>query len=110
MWAKEHSYISDTASNIIMAARKSFIYDGKSLWVKQNNPNFDVTMGSWDGAEVCEIVGLYLLNKLVNIKQIFNKNEVGIFRDDGLSACEGNGHTLEQDPGSTAAHSLRWQN
>ena len=25
---------------------------------------FDVTMGSFDGAEICELVGLYILYKL----------------------------------------------
>ena len=28
------------------------------VWVKKNNPDFDVTMGSFDGPEVCELVGL----------------------------------------------------
>ena len=27
---------------------------------------FDVTMGSLDGAEVCELVGLFILDKLTN--------------------------------------------
>lgn len=27
---------------------------------------FDVTMGNFDGAEVCELVGLFILNDLVN--------------------------------------------
>ena len=32
--------------------------------LKRNNELFDVTMGSFDGDEVCELVGLYLLDKL----------------------------------------------
>ena len=28
---------------------------------KKDNPESDVTMGSYDGAELCELVGLYLL-------------------------------------------------
>ena len=28
---------------------------------------FDVTMGSYDGAEICELVGLYLLSQLQNL-------------------------------------------
>ena len=31
---------------------------------KDANPLFDVTMGSFDGAEVCKLVGLYLLNNM----------------------------------------------
>ena len=31
---------------------------------KDWNPFLDVTMGSFDRAKVCELVGLYLLNKI----------------------------------------------
>ena len=39
-------------------------------------------MGSFDSAEVCELVGLYLLNK---IKSLLGSNNVGLYRDDGLA-------------------------
>ena len=39
-------------------------------------------MGAYDGAEVCEIVGLFLLNNLANK---FEKNSVDLYRDDGLA-------------------------
>ena len=39
-------------------------------------------MGSFDGAEVGELVGLYVLNLLV--KRFGNEN-VGLYRDDGLA-------------------------
>ena len=42
---------------------------------------FDVTMGSFDGAEVCELIGLFLLD---NLSKKFGKNNVGLYRDDGL--------------------------
>ena len=42
---------------------------------------FDVTMGSNDGAEVCELVGLYILNKLT---ARFGKENAGLYRDEGL--------------------------
>ena len=38
-------------------------------------------MGSYDGAEVCELVGLYILNEL---KKEVPKEDVGLYRDDGL--------------------------
>ena len=40
-------------------------------------------MGSFDGAEICELVGLYLLDKLLSL--IGSKN-IGLYRDDGLGA------------------------
>ena len=39
-------------------------------------------MGSYDGAEVFEIVGLFMLDKLSNI---FGKNLVGLYSGDGLA-------------------------
>ena len=39
-------------------------------------------MGSYDGAEICELVGLYLLEELTNI---IPKESVGLYRDDGLA-------------------------
>ena len=50
--------------------------------LKKGNPLFDVTMGSYDEAEVCELVGLYLLGKLVPLIATTN---VGLYRDDGLA-------------------------
>ena len=57
---------------------------------KNNNQHslFDVTMGSHDGAEVCELVGLFLLNKLT---VTFGKDNVGLYRDDGLLILRGTG-------------------
>ena len=39
-------------------------------------------MGAYDGAEVCELVGTFLLEK---ISEICNKSNIGLCRDDGLS-------------------------
>ena len=38
-------------------------------------------MGSYDGAELCELVGLYILNKL---KDLYGIDTCGLYRDDGL--------------------------
>ena len=42
----------------------------------------DVTMGAYDGTEVCEIVGTLLLDK---IKVKYDKNSIGLYRNNGLS-------------------------
>ena len=39
-------------------------------------------MGSFDGAELCELVGLFLLSKLASI---IGKSNFGLYRDDGLA-------------------------
>ena len=65
-----------------MHARKSLLFCDGDLWMKKSGAEFDVTMGSFDGAEVCELVGLYLLHHLA---KIFGKEAVGLYRDDGLA-------------------------
>ena len=44
--------------------------------------DFDVTMGSFDGAETCKLVGLFLLSQLSHLDV-----NVGLNRDDGLATC-----------------------
>ena len=39
-------------------------------------------MGSYDGAEICELVGLFILNHL---GKTFGKEKIGLYRDDGLA-------------------------
>ena len=39
-------------------------------------------MGAYDGAEVCEVVGTYMLNLL---SKKYNKNYFGLYRDDILA-------------------------
>ena len=40
-------------------------------------------MGSYHGAEICELVGLYILHNLTEDK-IINKSNCGFYRDGGL--------------------------
>ena len=48
---------------------------------RKGEDNFDVAQGAYDSAEICDIVGLFLLSELK--KQKLNAN-LGIYRDDGL--------------------------
>ena len=43
---------------------------------------FDVSMGAYDGAEVCELIGIFLLNLL---GRLYDMKNIGLYRDDGLS-------------------------
>ena len=80
-FARNHTDISSHTLEIIQHSRKSLLFDCKNTWVKRTNPDFDVTMGAYDGAEVCELVGLFLLSK---IKSEFKYLNFGLYRDDGL--------------------------
>ena len=42
---------------------------------------FDIAMEAYDGAEVCELVGIFLIEKL---SEICNKSNIGLYRNDGL--------------------------
>ena len=53
-YAKTHTSITDHDVNIIMHCRKSLLFDNDTAWVKKTNNMFDVTMGSFDGPEICE--------------------------------------------------------
>ena len=74
--------ISDTQLSIIMQARKTNLFHDYITWVKRlRNEEFDVPMGSYNDAVVCELVGAFLLNKL---SHIIDKHFVGLKRDDDL--------------------------
>ena len=47
---------------------------------KTTTSAFDVTMGSYDGAEIRELVGLYLLSQPQNLNI-----SVRLYRDNGLA-------------------------
>ena len=84
--AKTLVNISDEEINTIMHSRKSLLFNNTDIWIKKNgDPDFDVTMGSFDGAELCELVDLYILH-ILGAK--YGKHRKGLYRDDGL-ACFG---------------------
>ena len=41
------------------------LFDRGNTWRKKGGDLFDIAMGAYDGAEVCELVGTFLLEKLV---------------------------------------------
>jgi hypothetical protein len=86
-YAKSLTTVTDEDIHIIMHARKSILFNNEEPWTKKNgNAMFDVTMGSFDGAEICELVGLFILQKL---GQKFNSLDLGLYRDDGLALFRG---------------------
>ena len=47
-----------------MQSRKTLLFQNSESWVKKTgNENFDVPMGCYNGAEVCELVVSFILNK-----------------------------------------------
>ena len=89
-FARQHVQIKREDFNVIQHARQSLLYNKEIPWQKKNTNLFYVALGAYDEAEVCEIVSLFLLNNLANK---FDKNSVGLYREDGLALFKNiNGH------------------
>ena len=85
-FAKIYTTITAKEDNIIMHACNSVLFNGNQAWIKKNGQGlFDISMGSYHGAEVCELVGLFLLSKLLTI---FGAGNFGLYRDDGLAVVK----------------------
>ena len=92
-WARSIYKIPEDVFNVILHSRESFLFQNGETWTKKGRENFDVTMGAYDGAELCELVGLYILSKL---EKLIGKNQLGIYRDDGLAAVSLSGPGIEK--------------
>ena len=55
------------------------------LFNKKGNKDFDVTMGSFDGTEICELVGLYILH-ILSTK--YGRNHNDLYRNNGWACFE----------------------
>ena len=81
-FASDYDNITADEKRIVLHAKKSLLYNSGEAWGKKASSNlFDVTIGSYDGAESCEVVGAFLLHK---IKEKYGNN-FGLYRDDGLA-------------------------
>ena len=89
-WAEKYVKISDDEKNIIIQAKKSLLFKNGTPWSKRGNSNFDVAQGSYDGAETCDLVGLFMLSELETLEA-----NVGLYRDDGLMESSARPRALE---------------
>ena len=80
-FASYHTEVTEDDKVIIKHTKKTTLYSKNVPWCKSSS-DFDVTMGSFDGAETCELVGLFLLSQLSHLSV-----DVGLYRDDGLATC-----------------------
>ena len=69
--------------SITMHSRKMFLFQNSKAQVKKdNNEDFDVPMGCYDGPEICQLVGSFILNQLGSV---IDKNDIGSI---GMAALE----------------------
>ena len=74
--------IVENDKKIINHARKPLLFNKQQTWIKKESGLLDVTMGAYDGSEVCKLVGSFLLYAL-SLK--YNKTNLGLYREVGLA-------------------------
>ena len=58
-FARNYHNINDDMINTAMNSRKAFLFHDGNPWVKKDTLQyFDVTEGSFDRVEICELMGL----------------------------------------------------
>ena len=81
-FAKAKVSIIQEEEKLIYHSRKSLRFKDQETWMKKGGELFDLTMGAYDGAKICELIGLFILYKF---QQLNKTNNFGLYRDDGLA-------------------------
>ena len=79
-FASRHVNITAEERSIIIHAKSSILTYKNQHLQKKGPTTFDVTMGSFEGAETCKLVGSFLLSQLQQLSI-----NIGLYRDDGLA-------------------------
>ena len=75
-FVEQHTKISEKYYGIIFHSRKSLLLNNQHVWIKRK-VSFDVTMGAFDGVQVCENVRNFLLYQLSKNN---NEKDIGLYR------------------------------
>ena len=87
-WASEYDEELDQVKiDAILVSLNSILISCNNAWQKKVQPSsetslFDVTMGSYAGAEICTLVGIYILQKVSDSNIFCGKWAFGLYRDD----------------------------
>ena len=68
--AQEYIDISSKDKKIVYHAGKSLLFDEQDTWMKKQSGLFDITTGAYDRAEICGLIGTYMLSL---ISEKYNK-------------------------------------
>ena len=60
-FAEEHMLITRKDVEVIFHAQTSILYNDREPCVQNVSGSINVTMGAYDGAEVCELIGIFML-------------------------------------------------
>ena len=92
-WAKGLTPITKQEIKIIKHCRKTFLFFKGESWIKLKNEEHDNPMGCLDGAEIAELIGLFLL---FGLKKIIKKEDTALFRDDLIAVVKLSGPQAER--------------
>ena len=90
-YAAKFTDIDEITKSTIKQAAQSFLCSENKFWITKSG-TFNVTMGGYHGAEICELTGLFLLSQLC---AIMPKQFIGLYRDDGLAVSSARPRQLE---------------
>ena len=77
--------ITNQEMSIIMQSRNTLLFNkNQSSAKKSGNEEFDVPMGCFDGAELCEIIGIYILK----IQRVLHRDNAGLYKNDGFGVTK----------------------
>ena len=83
--AGNYTKISKKDTRLIYHCRKSLLFFNDEAWKKKDtDSSFDVTTGSFDGAELCELIGISIQSLLTDSIELITKENIGLYRDDRL--------------------------
>ena len=81
-FSKRYTKFNDDKIELLIHTYQTVLCYYNRVWTKSSNKeNFDIAMGSYHGAEVCDLVGLFILNEITFIIGPLN---IGLHRDDAL--------------------------
>ena len=83
-FANSYINIAENDKKIINHARKPLLFNKQQTWIKKESELLDVTMGAYDGLEVCKLVGSFLLYAL----SLKYKTNIGLYREVGWQFLE----------------------
>ena len=82
LFENEYRDIPKVDIRIINHCCKWLLFNDNQFWKKKDAEGcFDITMISYNGAEICELVGIYIPSRL---STIIDKNDCDLYRDSGL--------------------------
>ena len=79
---KMHVNITQRDIKVMFHSRKIILYNNGIPWVKKEGNGFHVTMKAYDGAGICELIGIFILSL---IGKQYDSENIELCRDNGLS-------------------------